>query len=85
MKTIGIPGPGGSLGRCAICGNNFLAAVLLAEEIVQFRPQSGVDLVLSAHHACFEKTKDIKEWRELPRGPLREAYENYEQERQESK
>lgn len=74
-KHIGMPGPGGSLGRCALCGGNFLAAVLGVGKAISFTIP-GCNQILYAHPRCI-KDFNGKEWTELPpESPLRKAYES---------
>lgn len=72
-KTFGMPGPGGSLGQCAICGKPFLAEVLLGETVKEFNV-NGTDQGLFGHKKCLKEIANIKTFDELPDGPLRDAY-----------
>ena len=70
-----MPGPGGSLGLCALCGDTFLAEILLGKK-VQTVEIEGMDKDVCLHSKCFEVLKkNGPDWRNLPEGPLRRAYE----------
>jgi hypothetical protein len=75
---FGTPGPGGSLGKCALCGKPFLTEILLGRTVKQFSV-SGCPQTLSGHDDCL-KTFGGKEFLDvlyLPaESPLRQAYEN---------
>lgn len=74
-----MPGPGGSLGMCALCGDTFLAEILMGQK-VQTVEIVGMDKDVCLHEKCFKVLKDNGEdWRTLPEGPLRRAYEKAEQ------
>ena len=49
MGHHGIPGPGGSLGECAVCGESFIKEILLDESIAPFN-LSYVNDTLYAHN-----------------------------------
>lgn len=71
---FGMPGIGGSLGQCALCGENFLMEILMGQKVYPFEID-GIDQTLYAHKACFNKYKG-KTDPELPVGsPLRAAVE----------
>lgn len=36
MKPFGMPGIGGSLGQCGLCGELFLKEILLGEKVIPF-------------------------------------------------
>ena len=79
MKNcVGMPGPGGSIGQCAICGKPFLAEILLWKTVKSFSV-NGCDQTLFGHDKCLNDLKKVKVWKELPEGPLRKAYENREE------
>ncbi len=76
---IGCPGPGGSLGQCAVCGQSFLKEVIFGKNVRTFSV-GGLDAILYAHDPdCVNIVKEINEmggdWRKLPPGPLRKAYQ----------
>jgi len=77
-----MPGPGGSMDQCAVCGESFIIEVLLGNSIESFSV-NGIDAVLYSHKP---KCKDIlvgcgKDWKKLPAGPLRKAFEEATTER----
>ena len=72
-----IPGPGGSLGMCAVCGDTFLKEILLGEK-VPMMSMTGIDRELPVHKACGDKIANLNgRWPEIrdkfPPGPLRDA------------
>lgn len=69
MATLkySIPGIGGSLGSCAICGESFAAELMMGTAIDCLRI-GGIDANLPVHKKCAEKVislqglwKDIRE------------------------
>ena len=67
----GIPGPGGSLGKCAICGDSFVAEVFLNKPVESFGVQ-GIEQTLYCHEKCRPLLEAAKnDWKMLPDGPLR--------------
>lgn len=72
--TFGMPGPGGSLGTCAFCGVPFLKEILMGGKVPSFTID-GIRQTLYAHPACLKALQRIKEFKDLPPGPLREAWE----------
>ena len=85
MNHWGIPGPGGSLGKCAVCGDSFAAGVIkdlmgLPSGISSFNV-GFIDETLYAHdpecvHAVKKAFKSddpdtVKE--ALPEGPLKDC------------
>lgn len=71
---FGMPGPGGSLGTCAICGQNFLLEILMGRTVKTLH-LDGVDSELFMHADCAKNIKDGMDWHDLPDGPLKSAYE----------
>ena len=81
MSHFGMPGPGGSLGKCALCGESFAAEVLMGKNVQTFK-QAGSDTTFCAHDKCLEDSKNYKTFLDLPEAsPLRQAYEKQEAER----
>ncbi len=78
MEQWGMPGPGGSLGECAVCGETFMTEILLGKGVQSFSVK-GIPQRLYAHDACIDKLKKItstdNNWEKLPHGPLRKAFE----------
>jgi len=73
-ERFGMPGPGGSLGQCALCGKPFLAEILLGQSVKEFSIP-GCNQGLFGHRACLEKYAG-KDFLDLPpESPLRQAYE----------
>lgn len=83
MSAFGIPGIGGSLGVCAICGGDFATGVLmdLCGHDSGIRSFAVGDTTMCAHEAkCFDALKDsvvdgIPDPAKLPDGPLRRYIE----------
>ena len=76
MSDYGMPGPGGSLGQCSLCGGVFLTEILLGETVRSFTV-TGCDQTLYGHKKCLAKYagKNLGIL-ELPEAsPLRQAYE----------
>ncbi len=75
MRPFGMPGPGGSLGKCAVCGGNFLAEILLGQSVNSIELH-GVDQTLYLHYKCAPLLKNGMDWKDLPpASPLRAAFE----------
>lgn len=74
---FGMPGPGGSLGECAICGKPFLAEILLGKGVKSFT-QDGIRQTLYAHDKCLTQAEAITRWEDLPDGPLRHVFAEHE-------
>lgn len=68
---IGMPGIGGSLGECQVCGGNFLAETLSGENI-QVGKVTGITQEIAVHKTC--KKKASGHWQDLPDGPLRKVF-----------
>jgi len=75
MKDWGMPGPGGSLGECAVCGEGFIVECLMGTLVRAFTVD-GIDWQLWGHSKCIEAVKEITDgnWSKLPDGPLRQAF-----------
>lgn len=74
MHPFGMPGPGGSLGQCALCGDPFLTEILLGKKVKSFTA-GGSNQTLYGHDKCLEDFAG-KEFTDLPeKSPLRKAYE----------
>ena len=73
---ISIPGVGGSLGECPVCGDTFLKEILLGESLPAIKVK-GIDVILYVHKSCEKTVKAIKDgdWKKLPEGPLRKEFE----------
>lgn len=75
---IDMPGIGGSLGECAVCGGSFTTEILLGESIATGYI-TGLDATLPLHKKCCDKLEEIsktdKNWKRLPDGPLRKEFE----------
>lgn len=81
MATLrySIPGPGGSLGSCAVCGECFLAEILLGKS-VDCIGINGLDKNLPVHEKCGKAVMECQgPWAEIrdkfPRGPLYDCFE----------
>ena len=84
MSHFGMPGPGGSLGICALCGESFAAEVLMGSNVQTFK-QAGSDTTFCAHDKCLEASKSCKTLLDLPEAsPLRQAYEKQQRENAEN-
>lgn len=83
-----IPGIGGSLGECVVCGDNFLPEILLGQSIKMMSSES-IEADLPVHFKCFDLvdaiSKSDKDWHRLPEGPLRRFYAEWDAAREERK
>lgn len=74
MSTFGMPGIGGSLGQCAICGETFLLEILTGSKITTFSIDDSQQK-LCAHKKCLKGIGDNLDVLTLPeKSPLRQAY-----------
>jgi hypothetical protein len=74
-----MPGVGGSLGACAVCGDTFLKEIILNETVPLFSI-SGIERDLPAHKKCVDAIKSLHgTWAEIrdrfPVGPLHDAFD----------
>jgi len=75
MSAFGMPGPGGSLGQCAVCGQNFLLEIITGQTVKTLHIE-GVTEELFIHAACAPLIKNGMDWKDLPAAsPLRAAWE----------
>ncbi len=84
-KYFGMPGPGGALGKCALCGDNFLVEIIMAKTVQSFGID-GIKQTLFGHDKCI---KDLKAniarngtalVADLPDGPLKQSMQPKEKE-----
>jgi hypothetical protein len=75
-KTIANPpGIGGSLGQCVLCGQTFLEEILRRREVPIIEIE-GMSKYVCIHTKCLKVLEaNGSDWRTLPDGPLRRAYE----------
>lgn len=73
--TFSIPGPGGSLGKCALCGECFLYEILMGKRVSMITCSWCPDQRLPMHHECADKVEGVKVATDLPPGPLRTMWE----------
>lgn len=73
---FGVPGIGGSLGQCSLCGENFLADILLGNSVATLESPT-VRQTLYAHHECARKyaSENLDVLRLPTKSPLRIAFE----------
>ncbi len=85
-ESVGCPGIHGSLGQCAVCGENFLTEIVFNESVDSFTiPQS--DQTLYAHKDCLNRMEKMSEQNktmlDLPeKSPLRKAAEKMQRKAQ---
>ena len=73
-EMFGIPGIGGSLGECALCGKPFVTEILLGKKVQSFKI-AGCAQTLFGHDECMTKYEG-KEATDLPpESAIRQAYE----------
>ena len=74
----GIPGIGGSLGKCAVCGDAFAYEVLTGENVISFH-MKAFKQTLYGHKKCADYLeqfcKEGKTWEELRDGPIKQAFQ----------
>lgn len=82
LIPTGMPGLGGSLGTCAICGQSFAVETLMNEAPQSFSVPLLKNLMF-AHDKCAEILKSITDgdWEKLPEGPLRKIYSEVAEQR----
>ena len=74
----GAPGVGGSLGECALCGESFVAEIMLRRPVKSFRV-SGCGTELYGHDKCLAEFQG-KTMLDLPqKSALRKAYEQQQE------
>lgn len=79
-RAYGMPGPGGSLGECALCGEGFISEILFGRNVKSFTVR-GCSTELFGHDKCLKEFQG-KTMLDLPtKSALRQAYEKQEQER----
>jgi hypothetical protein len=81
MATLrySIPGVGGSLGACAVCGDTFLKEILLHERVDSIR-LSQMDADLPVHKKCAAAVIALQgTWEDIrdrfPAGPMHDCFE----------
>lgn len=76
MRAVAnMPGVGGSLGMCGVCGDGFMTEILLGQR-VQMIEVDGFDKDICVHAKCLKTLEaNGSDWRTLPDGPMRRAYE----------
>ena len=77
----GMPGPGGSLGQCVLCGKSFVTETLMSlagcvSSQVHTIAIDGIEGELCIHAKCQDQLETLrgKGWEALPEGPLRDIY-----------
>lgn len=70
-----MPGPGGSLGQCAICGKPFISEILLGQTVPSFKV-TGCNQELFAHCKCLPKDGNLEPSSLPETSPLRKAWED---------
>lgn len=69
-----MPGIGGSLGMCAVCGDTFMAEIILGRNVRTIEV-AGFDKDMCVHDKCLTVLENNgSDWHTLPEGPLRRAY-----------
>ena len=73
--TVGIPGPGGSLGQCCLCGKSFFVDIMM-HRMIKTISIGGIEGELALHEKCVTELENLKGggWESLPEGPLRSFY-----------
>ena len=87
MSSYGLPGPGGSLGKCGYCGKSFITETILGRNVRTVR-LGGCEIALHEPE-CFDKLVGLAsdggitfdKWRQLPEeSPLRNEMQRLERE-----
>ena len=77
MSHFGIPGIGGSLGQCAVCGEAFAFEIITGKSVESFTMSQFKDMMY-CHDKCGDIVKAIIKnkgvWQDLPDGPIRQAF-----------
>jgi hypothetical protein len=73
--TFSIPGPGGSLGKCALCGDSFLYEILVGESVATIECSWCPNQRLPMHKKCADTLHQGMIATDLPPGPLRTMWE----------
>lgn len=79
-EHFGVPGIGGSLGKCALCGECFAFEIITGRDVKSFK-QAGSSTTFYAHDKCLDDSKNCKTLLDLPEAsPLRQEYERQQRE-----
>jgi hypothetical protein len=72
-----MPGPGGSLGECGVCGKSFAFEILTGQHVrIVGHPDLQQDFpVHQSCHVLLEQFNESHDWHMLPDGPLRKVFE----------
>lgn len=73
--TFSIPGPGGSLGKCALCGECFSVEILMGTTVAMITCSWCPNQRLPMHQKCADQIEGTKIATDLPQGPLRTMWE----------
>lgn len=80
MNPFGMPGLGGSLGECALCGEPFITEIMLGQSVKSFR-MGGVKSDLFGHDKCLKEFEG-KTCLDLPaKSAIRKLYESQQAEK----
>ena len=74
MVAVGMPGIGGSLGQCQVCGEIFMLELVTGSKMTVGRI-NGMDQDIAVHNKCAKKLSGP--WEDLPEGPIKEFYKNH--------
>jgi hypothetical protein len=71
----GMPGLGGGLGECAVCGKPFTVELLMGTKIPAIHLE-GFSGDLCIHKKCMDHLERARDdgWESLPEGPIRKAF-----------
>ena len=74
---VSIPGVGGSLGECILCGDTFLKEIMFNQTVPTIQID-GFSMALPIHREKCLPTLQANgpNWRNLPDGPLRKEFED---------
>lgn len=77
-KPIGMPGIGGGLGTCGLCGAPFLTEIMLGKKVKSFTID-GCEDTFYGHDKCLKQFGDKKfDYKDLPDGsPIKQAFINH--------
>lgn len=75
----GIPGIGGSLGKCAVCGESFALEIMLHRSVDSIKVP-GCEADLPVHSKCADLALSLQgPWAEIrdkfPEGPMKKAFD----------
>lgn len=79
---VSLPGIGGSLGECCVCGESFAMEILTGKGVPMVSI-GGFSRDLPVHKKCVGTLEEVQksggDWKLLPNGPLRREFAQFHQ------